>query len=892
MYRRTILSDRRRSALRSACLTVTVLLAAAAAVALPNLEASAATISSTRHISGTYNHQDATRFFSPPALGGQYLLQSNFWNKAVAGPAIAGALRGSPVCQSGGFDLDWDPNSPAFSVTSNTANSYFADFTDPECGNNKYFASGPRKDQHMGCDGTDGDTDCNWAGYGYPWRNPNFPSPQPDGENGTTDPNGTTGTPAPWLPTVDPNAVPQGSPAQHVTELDSEFGNQIHAPASYPSLVVGCHWGNCSPGNGGPFPFQLSSLATMPVTWDMDTTHAAGGLWDASLDIWLDTNTRTGNPLPGSPQSVNFPGQNDGAEVMVWANNRGYGQNPLGKPITPTGRRLMMNVALPGVPGLWEVWGGRARSFDNGVRWNVVSFVNVTNLGAYGNDSFHTAAAAPNNGIDVKKFLDFATSLGAQCTTALPVAQQETTVCVQPNWWLTSVQAGFEIWALWPRVNGVDAPIDPNVSSTEYLSTNNFSVNPTGFTNDTNRIVSKPMRAGQYTAGDGSKHPFITRVPVLGDSANNILRAAGCPNGSNPSVWLNTARSDTLGADFATSEPMVESPAGSGNYVGTGPVVLGTDTRADGIGAAQFRVTCPNGTQLSTLGTVNVSDTADIMWINTVDGSLGSWQINPNVPTATVTSNPFLTAGCGSACQQAWKVVGSGDLNGDGRTDLLWFNASSGQLAEWLLNTTAPNSVDGSLLLSRTCSGCEAVGWRVVGVGDLNDDGIPDVLWHNVASGALSQWYLDGAGNVTLGPDLNTACPTSCSTSWKAIGLADVNDDGHVDIVWRDAADDLVTTWDLDGKGNLLDQLWPSVPCGCGNLIGLGDRNGDGQADLYWYDARSGVMTQQLVDGAGNVTDTVNIGGPCGTDNGCAPTWKPVAVNDFSPQNDFLPHDD
>jgi hypothetical protein len=41
-----------------------------------------------------------------------------------------------------------------------------------------------------------------------------------------------------------------------------------------------------------------------------------------------------------------------------------------------------------------------------------------------------------------------------------------------------------------------------------------------------------------------------------------------------------------------------------------------------------------------------------------------------------------------------WDIVGTGDFNGDGNTDILWRNYSTGENAVWLMNgTTELNSV-------------------------------------------------------------------------------------------------------------------------------------------------------------------------------------------------------
>jgi chitodextrinase len=111
------------------------------------------------------------------------------------------------------------------------------------------------------------------------------------------------------------------------------------APASYPSVYLGCHYTNCSTGSN--LPMQVSQIST--ATSSIQYTYVSGATYDAAYDIWLDPQPRT-------------DGQN-ATEIMIWFNRQGSIQ-PVGSVVgtTTIGGRT------------WEVWRGNSG-------WNVISYV-------------------------------------------------------------------------------------------------------------------------------------------------------------------------------------------------------------------------------------------------------------------------------------------------------------------------------------------------------------------------------------------------------------------------------------------------------------------------------------------------------------------------------------
>ena len=66
--------------------------------------------------------------------------------------------------------------------------------------------------------------------------------------------------------------------------------------------------------------------------------------------------------------------------------------------------------------------------------------------------------------------------------------------------------------------------------------------------------------------------------------------------------------------------------------------------------------------------------------------------------------------------------------------------------------------------------------------------------------------YLNGSGAVTGTQWLAKVCGPSdgCSTTWKPIGMADVNQDGFGDLLWENVTTGEVQGWLLNGYDRLL----------------------------------------------------------------------------------------
>ena len=121
-----------------------------------------------------------------------------------------------------------------------------------------------------------------------------------------------------------------------------------------------------------------------------------------------------------------------------------------------------------------------------------------------------------------------------------------------------------------------------------------------------------------------------------------------------------------------------------------------------------------------------------------------------------------------------WRVRAVCDVNHDGRSDLVWQYAPSGQVAFWLMDgITAIGFVVPQRPMPRP-------DWEIFGCGDVNFDGQSDLSFGSTAHrGTLAVWHMMGTEYVRgLSP---SASPNDAA--WRAVAVLDLDGDAAPDIV-------------------------------------------------------------------------------------------------------------
>lgn len=168
-----------------------------------------------------------------------------------------------------------------------------------------------------------------------------------------------------------------------------------------------------------------------------------------------------------------------------------------------------------------------------------------------------------------------------------------------------------------------------------------------------------------------------------------------------------------------------------------------------------------------------------LFWRHEETGELLTWHLSGiNVVDTRPLPNPDL----------GWKIAGTGDLNGDGSTDIVWRHANGGLAAWFLLN----NSVIQTGFLSIPVIGDR--GWRLAGVGDTDGDKRADLVWQHT-NGSLGIWFMNG---MQVRSTNFLGIPRVSDVDWQIAAVGDIDSDQRADLVWRHR-DGWIATWLLRG---------------------------------------------------------------------------------------------
>jgi hypothetical protein len=298
--------------------------------------------------------------------------------------------------------------------------------------------------------------------------------------------------------------------------------------------------------------------------------------------------------------------------------------------------------------------------------------------------------------------------------------------------------------------------------------------------------TSRALRTGDFN-GDG-KSDILLRDDTSSGASQGVIDDYLSNSGGN---WTDNWSNATGGADLTWKIAAVGDFNGDGRADilwqkdgGGTSDWLGTPTGGftDNGGVAYLNVG-PSWNVVG-VGDFNGDGRADILWRNN-DGIISDWLAQGD--------GSFVDNGANSAASvPSWHPIQVADFNGDGRADILWHQDGTDIYSEWL-GTSSGGFFDNGSTAAFGVSG----DWKVVAAADINGDGKSDILWRN-DSGLLCEWV-----GTSTGAFNSTGPCWALPTNYRIAAIGDFNGDHCDDVLWRNTAG-VVSNWLGTSTGDLV----------------------------------------------------------------------------------------
>ncbi|WP_236241813.1 FG-GAP-like repeat-containing protein [Streptomyces sp. CC228A] len=228
-----------------------------------------------------------------------------------------------------------------------------------------------------------------------------------------------------------------------------------------------------------------------------------------------------------------------------------------------------------------------------------------------------------------------------------------------------------------------------------------------------------------------------------------------------------------------------------------------------------------------------------------VDSTEGAAYVFPGAGDGTLAA-PRLA---GTSWPRSSTLVPFGDMTGDGCNDVL-VRKSDGTL--WLYEPKCGGGASIDHGLTRQV-GSGWTGYTLISSGDMDSDGIADLLARSDANGELYRYSGTASGGLSKRVKIGWGW-----SGYTLIGSGDLNGDGHNDVLGRDSQGRLNR---YDGKGDGTFGTRTQIGWGWSGytMVGVGDLNGDGTNDVVGSDPE-GRLLRYDGTGEGTLTGRTLIG--------------------------------
>ncbi|HEY0144392.1 MAG TPA: VCBS repeat-containing protein [Thermoanaerobaculia bacterium] len=215
---------------------------------------------------------------------------------------------------------------------------------------------------------------------------------------------------------------------------------------------------------------------------------------------------------------------------------------------------------------------------------------------------------------------------------------------------------------------------------------------------------------------------------------------------------------------------------------------------------------------------------AEIVWRHEAAGGNAYWRLNGT----QITDSGYLPE-----LPAPWKLAALHDVSDDGRADMIWYHPDQREVRAWAMNGSV---VTRSALLATVNSG-----QTLEAAADFDGDSDVDLLLRNRSTNETFVQLL-GAGSM---PPVMIAMPPP---AWKLQGAGDFNGDGKTDLLWHNSQTFSAAVWLMNGTAILAAGNVAS-PHSIWSIRGMGDIDGDGRSDIIWRNTETNQVVAWLMNG-------------------------------------------
>ena len=140
--------------------------------------------------------------------------------------------------------------------------------------------------------------------------------------------------------------------------------------------------------------------------------------------------------------------------------------------------------------------------------------------------------------------------------------------------------------------------------------------------------------------------------------------------------------------------------------------------------------------------------------------------MNGRAMQSTAMANPIRASDLG------WKIVGIADFNQDSKPDLLWQHDTTRQIAIWHMDGVTATS----FVITDPQSPNDS-GWQIMGTGDFDRNGTTDLVWQHLYWDYIAIWYMSGVNYVSNAYTTPYMSPND--VNWDIVDTGDFNADGR-----------------------------------------------------------------------------------------------------------------